>query len=188
VEVPTAVTPPGAPLGPRHAHVGRLPERGAALTALLGEASQELPRDPILLTVLLCMDPVAVLVRLKASNAEIARALAMVTGPAEPEGSSAVAVRRWMAAVGDAADDLTLLWRLRHGAPPLWEPILRGIRERGEPLTRKQLAVTGQDLRELGIPAGPQMGIILDRLLSLVVDEPGLNTREALLARARALL
>jgi tRNA nucleotidyltransferase (CCA-adding enzyme) len=187
VEVPTAVAPPGAPLGQRHAHGGRLAERGAALTALLGEASQELPRDPIMLTVLLCMDPVAVLVRLKASNAEIARALAMVTGPAEPEGTSAVAVRRWMAAVGDAADDLTLLWRLRHGAPPLWEPILRGIRERGEPLTRKQLAVTGQDLRELGIPAGPQMGIILDRLLSMVVDEPALNTREALLARARAL-
>jgi hypothetical protein len=111
----------------------------------------------------------------------------MMTGPTEPEGTSPVAVRRWMAAVGEAADDLTLLWRLRHGAPALWEPVLRGIRERGEPLVRKQLAVTGQDLRDIGVPAGPEMGAILDRLLALVVDDPTLNTREMLLVRARAM-
>jgi len=96
-------------------------------------------------------------------------------------------VRRWMAAVGDAADDLALLWRLRHGAHPLWEPVMRGIRERGDPLTRKQLAVTGQDLREIGIPAGPRIGAVLERLLAMVVDDPSLNTREALLAQARSL-
>jgi hypothetical protein len=145
------------------------------------------PRDPVLLTILLCLDPVAVLVRLKASNAEIARAAAVLTGQPEPEGDSPVAVRRWMAAVGDAVDDLTALWRLRNGAPPLWEPVVRGIRERGEPLTRKQLAVTGNDLRAIGVPAGPQMGAVLDGLLSLVVDDPSLNTRELLLARARSM-
>jgi hypothetical protein len=62
--------------------------------------------------------------------------------------------------------------------------VLKGIRERGEPLTRKQLAVTGEDLREIGIPPGPQMGVILDRLLALVVDDPSLNTRERLLRLA----
>jgi hypothetical protein len=113
--------------------------------------------------------------------------MAMMTGPTEPPGTSPVAVRRWMAAVGDAADDLTLLWRMRHGARALWEPVVRGIRERGEPLTRKQLAIGGQDLREIGIPPGPQMGAILDRLLALVVDDPTLNTRDTLLAQARAL-
>ena len=182
-----ATSPTGSPLVQRHIHVGRLPERSAALAAILRQGQEELARDPVALTVLLCIDPVAVLIRLKASNSEIARALAMVTGPSEPEGNSPVAVRRWMAAVGDAADDLTVLWRLRHGAPALWEPILRGVRERGEPVTRKQLAVTGMDLREIGIPAGPQMGLILDRLLTLVVDDPELNTRVALLAQARAL-
>jgi tRNA nucleotidyltransferase (CCA-adding enzyme) len=187
-EPPTEPTPAvsatGSPLVHRLAHVGRMPERSAALPALLGDQGAEVPRDPVLLTSLLCLDPVAVLVRLKASKLEIARAIAMMTGPTEPDGISLVAVRRWMAAVGEAADDLTLLWRLRHGAPALWEPVLKGIRERGEPLTRKQLAVTGEDLREIGIPPGPQMGVILDRLLALVVDDPALNTRERLLRLA----
>lgn len=180
-------SPTGSPLVRRLAHVGRMPERTAALLALLDERGADLPRDPVLLTALLAIDPVAVLGRLKASNAEIARAMALLTGPPEPENSTPVGVRRWMAAVGDAADDHTTLWRLRHGAPPLWEPVLRGIRERGEPLTRKQLAVTGNDLREIGIPAGPDMGALLDRLLDLVLEDPALNTRESLLGRARGL-
>jgi hypothetical protein len=32
------------------------------------------------------------------------------------------------------------------------------------------------------------MGLILDRLLTLVVDDPRLNTREVLLERARSLV
>ncbi len=179
--------PPAAPAATPHPWVGRLADRGSVLPAIEEGHGAGLPRDPVLLTILLCLDPVAVLVRLKAANAEIARAAAVLTGASEPEGNSPVAVRRWMAAVGDAVDDLTSLWRLRHGAPPLWEPVVRGIRERGEPLTRKQLAVSGNDLRAVGVPAGPQMGVVLDRLLSLVVDDPSLNTREVLLARAQAM-
>ena len=179
---------PAAPSTTPHPWVGRLADRGSVLPAIEERHGAGLPRDPVLLTILLCLDPVAVLVRLKASNAEIARAAAVLTGAPEPDGNSPVAVRRWMAAVGDAVDDLTALWRLRHGAPPLWEPVVRGIRERGEPLTRKQLALSGNDLQAAGVPAGPQMGALLDRLLSLVVDDPSLNTREALLARARTMM
>lgn len=170
-----------------HSSVGRLADRDAMLSALERLVGSGSPRDPVLLTMLLCLDPVAALVRLKASNAEIARAAAVLTGSPEPEGDGPVAVRRWMAAVGDAVDDLTALWHFRHGAPPLWEPVVRGIRERGEPITRKQLAVTGNDLVSIGIPAGPGLGGVLDRLLALVVDDPSLNTREVLLARARSL-
>lgn len=183
-----AVSPTGSPLVRRHAHVGRLPERAAALPAALREHSEDIPRDPVLLTTLLCMDPVAVLVRLKASNAEIARAAAALTGPVEPDGNAPIGVRRWMAAVGDAADDLTHLWRLQHGATAPWAETMRGVRERGDPLNRRHLAVTGAELQEVGIPAGPQMGAILDRLLTYVVDDPSLNTREELLARAKALV
>lgn len=180
-----AVSPSGSPLVQRLVTVGRLPDRAAALEGFGAAGNAELPRDPVLLTTLLCLDPVAVLVRLKASNAEIARATALVTGPVEPAGSGMVEVRRWMAAVGDAAEDLSMLWRLRHGSAPPWDGAMRGIRERGDPLTRKQLAITGLDLREAGVPAGPEMGALLDRLLALVVDDPALNTRETLLARAR---
>lgn len=159
-------------------------ERGAAL--LQGDHT-DVPRDPVLLTSLFTLDPVSVLSRLKASRAEIVRATAMLTGPTEPEGNTAQAVRRWMAAVGAAADDLTQLWRLRHGVAAPWETVMRGIRERREPISRRQLGVTGNDLAEIGIPPGPRLGMILDRLLAMVVDDPALNSRDALLAAARRL-
>jgi tRNA nucleotidyltransferase/poly(A) polymerase len=184
VEPPPPAEPPALE---RHQHVGRLAEHAAALPGLFGERGRELPRDPVLLTILLCLDPVAVLSRLKASNAELARAAAVVAGPPEPAGHSPVAVRRWMAAVGDAAEDLTTIWSMRHGVTPLWEPVMRGIRERSEPLSRKALAVTGDDLRSVGITPGPQMGLMLDRLLALVVDDPSLNQRETLLAKAKGI-
>lgn len=177
----------GGPPAMHHPFVGRLADRDAMLPVLEQMVGAGAPRDPVLLTILLCLDPVAVLVRLKASNAEIARAAAVLTGAPEPDGNTPVQVRRWMAAVGDAVDDLTALWHLRHGAPPMWETVVRGIRERGEPLTRKHLAVTGNDLVAIGIPAGPQLGGILDQLLSMVVDNPSLNSRELLLAQARSL-
>lgn len=160
-------------------------ERGAAL---LGGDHTDVPRDPVLLTSLFTLDPVAVLNRLKASRAEIARVTAMVTGPEEPEGSDPRAVRRWMAAVGDAADDLTQLWRLRRGTVAPWQAVMRGVRERGEPTSRKQLGVTGNDLGEIGVTPGPRVGLILERLLAMVVDDPDLNSREALLAAARRLV
>ena len=163
-----------------------LQHRSASLE-IGGEGASRAPRDPILLTALLCRDPVAVLARLKASKAEIARAAAVVAGPAEPEGTTPVAGRRWLAGVGDAADDLAAVWELRHGFPPLWAPVVRGIRERGEAVSRKDLAITGNDLQAAGIPPSPAMGSILERLLMQVVDDPTLNTRETLLARARAL-
>ncbi len=175
----------GGPPTAQHPYVGRLADRDAMLPVLERMVGAGAPRDPVLLTILLCLDPVAVLVRLKASNAEVARAAAVLTGSPEPEGNSPLEVRRWMAAVGDAADDLIALWHLRNGAPPMWDAVVRGIRERGEPLNRKQLAITGDDLVAIGIPPGPRIGAILDQLLAMVVDDPSLNTREVLLALAR---
>ncbi len=58
-----------------------------------------------------------------------------------------------------------------------------------DPLSVKMLKINGQDLmRELGLPPGPQIGALLDALLALVLDDPGLNTQEILLERARELL
>jgi len=42
------------------------------------------------------------------------------------------------------------------------------------------------DLIQLGFRPGPQLGHILHDLLDAVVDEPALNTRDQLLARAYA--
>jgi tRNA nucleotidyltransferase (CCA-adding enzyme) len=143
-------------------------------------------RDPVLLTVLLCRDPVAVLQRLKASNAEIARAAALVKGPEEPRSVDEVSIRRWLADVGGAASDLLALWSLRHGGEAPWETTVSRIRERRDPVARGDLAISGSDLQAAGI-TGPQIGTTLAALLDRVLEEPGLNNRDALLTLARTL-
>ena len=50
------------------------------------------------------------------------------------------------------------------------------------------LAVDGSDLIALGFAPGPPLGNVLEQLLEVVVDEPELNTRDELLARAKELL
>ncbi len=55
--------------------------------------------------------------------------------------------------------------------------------EDGDCISLKQLKVTGKDLMEAGIPAGPKIGEILDSLLDEVLEDPKLNTKEYLLSR-----
>ncbi|HWN19687.1 MAG TPA: CCA tRNA nucleotidyltransferase [Gemmatimonadales bacterium] len=141
-------------------------------------------RDPVLLTALVCPNPAAVLRRLKASNAEIARASGLELGPEEPAALDPVAVRRWLATVGPAAAGLSALWALRHGGPAPWSVTMAEVRLRGDPLTRSDLAIHGGDLQELGIQ-GPRVGETLAALLDRVLNDPTLNTRPSLLAIAR---
>jgi tRNA nucleotidyltransferase (CCA-adding enzyme) len=57
------------------------------------------------------------------------------------------------------------------------------------PLTLADLAVDGSDVREtLGVPEGPLIGAILERLLADVIEDPALNTRMTLLTRASLIL
>jgi tRNA nucleotidyltransferase (CCA-adding enzyme) len=59
----------------------------------------------------------------------------------------------------------------------------------GAALSTRDLAVNGRDLmRALDVRPGPVIGEILEALLELVTTDPGLNEREALLARARQVL
>jgi tRNA nucleotidyltransferase (CCA-adding enzyme) len=48
----------------------------------------------------------------------------------------------------------------------------------------KQLAVIGQDLMEIGFRQGREIGVILEKLLGMVIDEPSLNERSKLLEAA----
>jgi tRNA nucleotidyltransferase (CCA-adding enzyme) len=54
----------------------------------------------------------------------------------------------------------------------------------GDCVTLKDLAVTGRDLQEIGIPKGKRLGDILNKLLLDVIEAPEKNNREILLARA----
>ena len=143
--------------------------------------------DPVQLTILVAPPASALLTRLKASNAEIGRAIAVERARQAPEASDPRAVRRWMAAVGNAVDDLAALAHLRAGAPAPWATVVQGVRDRKEATDRTGLAVTGEDLMQAGIPKGPAVGAALERLLDAVLDDPSLNSREGLLARAREL-
>lgn len=162
-----------------------IPELGGVSTERLA-ATAEVPleqRDPVRLTALLIDDPAAVLRRLRASNADIERAAAMARGPGAPAGTDARAVRHWLARVGRAADDLLALHASRTGRPAPWAGEVAAVRERRDPLTRGDLAVTGRDLQALGF-AGPKLGEVLGVLLDRVLDDPALNTRDTLLAIA----
>ena len=165
-------------------------ESGAAAIWLpeLRDATIEVPRaerDAVLLTVLLTTSPVAVLRRLKASGTEISRAQAVAAAPTEPTGHDDESVRRWLSAATTAADDALILHRWRTGAPAPWAATAEEIRARGDAVRREQLAVSGTDLIEAGIPAGPALGAVLGRLLERVLVDPALNTREQLLVLAR---
>ncbi|MBQ6787215.1 MAG: CCA tRNA nucleotidyltransferase [Lachnospiraceae bacterium] len=58
----------------------------------------------------------------------------------------------------------------------LYEEILR----KEECVSLKDLALTGKDLMELGVPQGKQLGAILQKLLEDVLESPEHNTREYL--------
>ena len=83
---------------------------------------------------------------------------------------------------GDGADppavDLARLARFREVV----------VAERASPHRLRDLAVGGNDLLALGYPPGPSIGLTLGALLEAVVDDPALNRRETLLARAGELL
>ncbi len=142
-------------------------------------------RDPVLLTAVAWGDGGPVLARLKAPTAAIDRAERIARGPAAPEASGAVAARRWLAAVGPAADDLIEAHRLRLGVEAPWRDDVAGIRARGEATTRAGLAVTGTDLKQAGVGSGPEIGRVLSELLAVVLEDPAMNERAALLARVR---
>lgn len=62
------------------------------------------------------------------------------------------------------------------------------IFERGDCVSLKNLAITGKELIAMGVPAGRQMGEILNSLLMLVLDNPQLNDREQLSKEALKIL
>ena len=59
--------------------------------------------------------------------------------------------------------------------------------DKNSAISLKSLAVNGRDLMEAGIPAGKELGRILNELLNCVVEDPAMNTKEALLKTAKAL-
>jgi len=55
------------------------------------------------------------------------------------------------------------------------------ILNKKEPLSIKDLKINGEDLINLGVPQGKQIGMILNELMEIILDNPELNTKEDLL-------
>lgn len=145
----------------------------------------ELLDDVVLVTARYCAPLEPALRRLKCSNADIARAEALDRGPRRPPSADAVDVRRWMAGVGRAASDLAQHAAWSGEDQDGWIGVMDDVRSRGDATSRGELAVSGTDLLDAGVGAGPALGATLARLLDAVLDDPALNTRETLLALAR---
>ena len=65
------------------------------------------------------------------------------------------------------------------------DPFIRRIHElENQPMSIKDLAVTGDDLAQAGIPKSKVMGDILNNLLEMVIDYPTLNEKGTLVNQA----
>jgi len=106
-------------------------------------------------------------------------------------------VRRLIANVGlEHIDDLLRLRegdRIGSGTPKAVPYKLRHLKYMidkvsHDPISVKMLKVNGADLMEaLKVEPGPKIGLLLNSLLAEVLDDPSLNERDLLLARAREL-
>jgi tRNA nucleotidyltransferase (CCA-adding enzyme) len=120
--------------------------------------------------------------RLKCSGAEVSRGRGIDRCPRRPLDASPVAVRHWLAVAGPAADDLVALARWHGLDADGWTSEVAAIRARGEATSRAELAVTGDDLIAAGIAErGRRLGVLLERLLDAVLENPSRNTREELM-------
>jgi tRNA nucleotidyltransferase (CCA-adding enzyme) len=104
--------------------------------------------------------------------------------------------RKFLNTVGDHADDLLhLRWADQGGKsqyptdPSLsvdqQRALVEQVRAAGQATNKSQLAVNGNDIIQAGVPQGPQVGQVLQYLTDAVLENPELNTREALLGLVR---
>ncbi|HEX6747423.1 MAG TPA: CCA tRNA nucleotidyltransferase [Longimicrobium sp.] len=132
--------------------------------------------------------------RLKFSNAERDQAVHLVAQHENLPAHDAPGpeVRRWLRRVGRAyVHDLLRLETANAKGRARPDPArvreAEALRRRADAEMRSgaaldigDVAIGGEELRALGIPAGPRMGEILRALLERVTDDPSLNTPAAL--------
>lgn len=172
------------------------------LAVLLAQVTHPGQPDPFAATVRASL---ALLGRLRSSNARLRSVAARAAGAASPPGVDAQGpeLRGWLRQVGrpDApaairAMTASLAARMvRGGAGPDGRRELASLVRRlrrelasGAPLSEKELALNGRDLIRAGFAPGPRFGRVFELLLDEVVEDPDLNDAPRLLERARVLL
>lgn len=127
--------------------------------------------------------------RLKFDNQTIHAVTELIRlSDAPMQGLTATDMRRLMNNAGAA--NMELLFTFRRAYTPDADygeayALYRSVADAGDATSIAGLAVSGRDLMELGIPAGKVIGETLDTLLSRVLENPALNTRETLMQLCR---
>lgn len=130
-----------------------------------------------------------ILKELKLDNDTIRRVKTLVRFMEEALPGDGPSLRRMMSQMEDSLFDSLLLMR-KTVFPDQMEDVrktearCRRVRERGDCIRLKDLAVTGNDLIAAGMKPGKEMGERLRYLFELVLTEPALNDRESLLKAA----
>lgn len=68
------------------------------------------------------------------------------------------------------------------------ERAYKEVLEKGYCVDKKDLSVNGRDLIAMGMKPGEEIGVVLDLLFDIVINDPKLNEREKLLERAHKLI
>ncbi|MFO7588231.1 MAG: tRNA cytidylyltransferase [Gemmatimonadota bacterium] len=141
-----------------------------------------------------------ILRELKFPNAEIRRVRHLWSHylPLVHPADSSARIREWLSEVGP--ENARDLFRLHFAAARargageserLLVHAWRRVHDElvaGAPISLSELAVNGDDLLALGLPRGPLVGLMLEELHAQVLEDPGRNEREVLLAEARELI
>ena len=145
----------------------------------------------------------ALLMRMRLSNAQTDETARLASAdPLPGEDASNADVRRWLGRCGPGRlerlariDVAGARFAAESGtAGPTPEEVVRAwhrareIRRNRPALVVGDLAFGGRDLKRLGFKPGPMFGIVLERLLEWVLDDPGRNNPGLLEAEARRIL
>lgn len=123
-------------------------------------------------------EAVAVLKDLKLDNDTIAKVKTLVAWSGKVLPPEPAAIRKAMSRMEpEVWDSLIVLNECGAGIRELTD----GIRRRGDCLRLKDLAVNGQDLIAAGIKPGKEIGMILERMLDGVLENPEVNQKEILI-------
>lgn len=126
---------------------------------------------------------VKILKDLKMDNDTISKTATLVQWWNQSIAPNKTEIRRVMSQMTAQSYDHLLLLKnsLKEEGLRQVEELTRQIREDGDCVSLKTMAVTGDDLIAVGIKPGKELGMILNRLFQFVLEHPEYNTKERLI-------
>lgn len=124
---------------------------------------------------------------LKLSNEE-KRLVRMYANPTIPQGHDMIDARRMRHMYGQEATGVLQVARCRGEVVDDLMLCVKTSEALGECVQIKDLAVDGQDLMAVGVPQGAMLGVYLQKLLQVVMDNPAQNQKDCLIETVKTWL